>query len=177
LCLSRQIWRKIRMNPSAIPTLLKQLASVSASTTVANPYSSPACLINISIYLNALCALPFSGHLLLGEAPGHKGCALTGIPFTSQRVLTSSAHPFIATLRPSLAGIGSATESTATIVWGHLLSCAVVPAFWNAFPFHPHKPTTTNSNRSPTSSEVASGHQFLGACASYFMLAYSGCSW
>jgi uracil-DNA glycosylase len=74
------------MNPSAIPTLLKQLAS----TTVANPYSSPACLINISIYLNALCALPFSGHLLLGEAPGHKGCALTGIPFTSQRVLTSS---------------------------------------------------------------------------------------
>jgi hypothetical protein len=149
------------MNPNLITNLLTQLASVSPSTIVANPYSSPPCLTNVRVYLDALCALPFSGHLLVGEAPGHKGCALTGIPFTSQRVLRSGAHPFIVALRPSLASSGSATESTATIVWEHLLSCAVVPAFWNAFPFHPHKSNNANSNRPPTPAEVASGYQFL----------------
>jgi hypothetical protein len=149
------------MNPSLIPSLLTQLASVSASATVANPYSSPACSTNLSVYLNALCALPFSGHLLIGEAPGHNGCALTGIPFTSQRVLTSSAHQFIAILRPSLAGAGSVTEPTATIVWAHLLSCVAVPAFWNAFPFHPHKSGIIKSNRAPKPGEIASGHRFL----------------
>jgi hypothetical protein len=152
---------QVRTNPALIPSLLAQLASVSASPTVANPYSSPACLTNLGVYLSALCALPFSGHLLVGEAPGHKGCALTGIPFTSQLVLASSAHPFIAILRRSLPGGGSSTESTGTIVWEHLLSCAVVPAFWNAFPFHPHKPANTNSNRRPTKAEVVSGRHFL----------------
>jgi hypothetical protein len=149
------------MNPSLIPKLLTQLSSFSASAAVANPYSSPACLTNIRVYLDELCALPFSGHLVVGDAPGHKGCALTGIPFTSQRVLVSSAHPFIAALRPRLAGAGWVTESTATIVWTHLLSCAAVPAFWNAFPFHPHERANRRSTRHPTRAEVASGYVFL----------------
>ena len=149
------------MNPKLIPTLMARLESIAPSARVVNPYSSPACSTNLSVYLRALCALPFSGHLLVGEAPGYKGCALTGIPFTSQRILKSSAHPFISELRPSLDVSGSVTEASATIVWSHLETCTAVPALWNVFPFHPHKPDDLTSNRFPTQAEVATGQIFL----------------
>lgn len=149
------------MNPKRISALLAQLESLVPSTRVANPYLSEACSTNLSAYLSALCALPFSGHLLIGEAPGHRGCALTGIPFTSQRVLKSSRHPFVIDLRPALDLSGDLTEATATIVWRHLESCTAVPALWNIFPFHPHEPNDLSSNRHPNQAEVATGLPFF----------------
>src|SRR5438105_1001322 len=105
------------MNPKCIKKLLHDLAAVRSSATVSNPYSSPERLRNLEAYLGALCSWPYSGHLLVGEAPGHKGCAVTGIPFTSQYVLTSSPHSFIRHLRPSITASGSQSEATASIVW------------------------------------------------------------
>ncbi len=128
---------------------------------VVNPYASSECSKNLTSYLRALCAWPYSGHLLIGEAPGHKGCAITGIPFTSQKVLDVSSHPFIAGLRSSIVVSGKMSEATATIVWDYLESCDAVPAMWNVFPFHPHEAGNQRSNRPPTKPEVDTGKPFL----------------
>jgi uracil-DNA glycosylase len=149
------------MKPKLIPRLLTELKSVLATPMVGNPYASVDCSINLTAYLRLLCTLPYSGRLLVGEAPGHRGCALTGIPFTSPRVLSSSKHPFVSELRELLRVGSSVTEATATIVWDHLETCRTVPAFWNVFPFHPHKTGKPHSNRPPTAAEVDSGRKFL----------------
>ncbi len=149
------------MNPKLIPNLLTQLKRVASTSTVRNPYKSPGCSRNLVAYLKALCSYPYSGHLLIGEAPGHKGCALTGIPFTSQRVLSSSGHPFIDTFKSSLSVSGDATEVTATIVWDYVNECTVVPAMWNVFPFHPHMKDNPQSNRTPKTSEVDTGKRYV----------------
>jgi uracil-DNA glycosylase len=149
------------MNPEHIPRLLAALAAGPNSPTVSNPYSSPERLRNLGAYLGALCDSSYSGHLLVGEAPGYKGGAVTGIPFTSQDVLATSRHPFVAALRPSLTIPGRSAEATASVVWGHLEECDAVPAMWNVFPFHPHKANMPRSNRKPNRAEVEEGKQFL----------------
>ena len=149
------------MNQARIATLLKRLTSEPSSKQVANPYREKACAKNLAAYLRGLCELPFSGQLLVGEAPGHRGCAVTGIPFTSERILANSEHPFVTSLRSSLAVSGDSAESTATIVWDYVSECDVVPAFWNIFPFHPHKIGKPDSNRTPTAPEVAAGCAYL----------------
>jgi uracil-DNA glycosylase len=149
------------MNPHLIPSLLTALAGVSSSSTVSNPYSTPSRLCNLRAYLEALCAHPYSGHLFVGEAPGYRGCAITGIPFTSERILRSGGHLFLDTLLPSLTLTGSVTERSATIVWRQFTGKTSIPAFWNAFPFHPHPIGVTSGNRRPTSVEIISGASFL----------------
>lgn len=116
------------MNPALIPRLLADLAAVPSTATVSNPYTSPDCVQNLGAYLRALCDHPYSGHLLVGEAPGYNGCALTGIPFTSQKVLVSGRHAFLVGLRPGLQVSGEQPEPTATMVWGHLEGCGAIPA-------------------------------------------------
>jgi uracil-DNA glycosylase len=144
-----------------ISPLLTALAGVSSSSTVSNPYSVAAWLTNLHAYLTALCAHPYSGHLFVGEAPGHRGCAITGIPFSSERVLRSGSHLFLTALLPSLTLAGSVTERSATIVWCQFAGKRGLPAFWNAFPFHPHSAGVTNDNRRPTGIEIAAGTLFL----------------
>lgn len=151
------------MNPSLIPTLMTALAGVSSSNVSYNPYRATALVNNLQAYLTALCAHPYSGHLFVGEAPGHKGCAITGIPFTSERVLHSQSHSFLTALYPSLSLTGNVTERSSTIVWNQFAGRISLPAFWNAFPFHPHPSGATNANRSPTAAEIVSGGPFLHA--------------
>jgi hypothetical protein len=149
------------MNPEGIPKLIEQLESRSSTAIVTNFYAIPDLTQNLAVYLRALCDLPYSGHLVLGEAPGYRGCALTGIPFTSQRILATSPHPFLSELRKSITVSGNMTEATATIVWDHLLGCQTLPGMWNVFPFHPHCANFKSSNRKPTTAEVADGYSFL----------------
>ena len=149
------------MNPSLIPALLAALAGAPSSSVVSNPYCAPAQLNNLRAYLTALCAYPYSGHLFVGEAPGHRGCAITGIPFSSERVLRSGSHSFLSMILSSLTLSGSVTERSATIVWRQFGGRRSVPAFWNAFPFHPHPAGVTNDNRRPAATEIAAGTTFL----------------
>lgn len=149
--------------PDLIPKLLEDLVRIPSSTKVSNPYHDTSRLKNLEAYLNALCVSGwYSGHLFVGEAPGYKGCAITGIPFTSERVLRSGAHPFLSGLLPSLTLSGDVTERSATIVWNVVSKRKSVPGFWNAFPFHPiNDPPTRNPNRAPTQAEIAVGRPFL----------------
>ncbi|MCC7463227.1 MAG: uracil-DNA glycosylase [Gammaproteobacteria bacterium] len=102
--------------------------------------------------------------LLLGEAAGYQGCHVSGIPFTSERLLLAGDIPRIA---PPLARLSTRatpwSEPSATIVWGALreLGLAERTILWNAFPWHPYRAGNRQSNRTPTGTEVALGRPAL----------------
>jgi len=148
------------MDPSLITHLMAALAAVPSSPSVSNPYTAAWRLENLRAYLSALCAYPYSGHLFVGEAPGYRGCAQTGIPFTSEKMLRLATDPFTAKLLSSLTLAGNTSERTATIVWQSFAGKEGVPAFWNTFPFHPHLPGNSGSNRKPTAAEITLGAPF-----------------
>ena len=95
-------------------------------------------------YLESREAAPL---LLVGEAAGHRGARVSGIPFTSERQLT---------------GRGPA-EATATIVRRTLADLALEEQTlcWNVVPTHPHLPGRPASNRRPSRAEIDASRGFL----------------
>ena len=106
--------------------------------------------------------------LLVGEAPGYRGCGRVGMPFSSEKLVLS--HPFFSD--KSTFGIeneGSPmAEASATIVWKTFDSLGFYPLMWATYPFHPHEPNDPFSNRAPRSEEVALGKEFIEDVLSLF---------
>ena len=96
-------------------------------------------------YLEARQEAPL---LLVGEAPGYRGARISGIPFTSERLLTGSGL----------------AEATATIVHRVLGELGIEQdvLLWNVVPTHPG---TAISNRRPTRAEVEAGLPFVQGLA------------
>jgi uracil-DNA glycosylase len=140
--------------------LLHDLSSRKSSPRVNNPYSDPRIANNLRLYLK-LCKRKGIETLLVGEAPGYAGCAITGIPFTSCRVLGRTDIKFFDPIRSDLFVENRTPERTATMVWYCLEEIGIVPVFWNAFPFHPHKSGNRKSNRGLTDEEVDEGGKYL----------------
>lgn len=118
---------------------------------------------NLNLYLDQMTAAG-PALLLVGEAPGYRGCRLTGIPFTSEAILLNERiRPFgrPAGYRKASGHAGVAKEATATIVWSTLDSLWPRPLLWNAFPFHPHWSGRPLSNRRPRADELKLGASFL----------------
>jgi uracil-DNA glycosylase len=103
--------------------------------------------------------------LLLGEAPGYQGCHVSGIPFTSERLILAGAIPRL----PAEGRLSTRerpwSEPSATTVWGtlHELGIAGEVMLWNAYPWHPHRPGELQSNRTPTREEREQGLPVLRA--------------
>ena len=117
---------------------------------------------NLQTYLQLMCQQQ-PKLLLVGEAPGYRGCRLTGIPFTSPHILTQLTNSFgqKTTFQAVAEWPEVSREASATIVWRTIGGWQPLPLLWNIFPFHPHQPGHPQSNRTPKTSEIAAGRPFL----------------
>lgn len=126
----------------AITTFINHLSQFKSTNTVENMYhtDSQDSIERRKRLKEFLIKNQNAKILLVGEAPGYNGCAKTGVPFTSD------------TNEPSSAIIQSFLSQ----------SYPQIPVLmWNAFPFHPHRPNQTESNRSPNAEELGLGHSIL----------------
>ena len=155
-----------------ISAFIARLSAAPPAPSLFNPYAGddPAAVArrdNLALYLRRMAGRrPFL--LLVGEAPGYRGCRQTGVPFTSASILLAEPSPF--GLFGAAAGFGLPVEpgghqreATATILWSALDDLGVLPLLWNALPFHPHRPGQPNSNRPPTTAELALGREAVEA--------------
>ena len=150
----------------SLDKFISALAGAAPLPNVINPYAygDPFGAVrrqNLRLYGEWLLAQTTTV-LLLGEAVGYRGGRLTGIPFVSERIML--AHPFFGETRGYVKTAEWPTicrEATATIMWETLEACAVYPALWNVFPFHPHQEGQLASNRKPTVTELAVGEWFV----------------
>jgi uracil-DNA glycosylase len=140
--------------------LCRRLCGRGSSDTVRNPYAVPGVIENLHGYFGYLlkCRLPL---LLVGEAPGHLGCGITGIPFTSGGIIRRGKHRIWKKLAPAIVLPEVSDEVSASVVWDVLDSVELLPVMWNAFPFHPHTQGDIRSNRKPNASEMSEGIGFL----------------
>lgn len=102
--------------------------------------------------------------LLVGEAPGYNGCARTGVPFSSERLLREGVCGgmlFGAHNGYIVSGGDVRSEQSAKAMWEVLESLPRLPLLWNAYPFHPHPLDNRNANRKPRKSELMRGGWFL----------------
>jgi uracil-DNA glycosylase len=97
--------------------------------------------------------------LIVGEAPGWRGCRFSGVPFTSEAQLADGALPFQGR-RTSLRD-HPYSESTANIFWQVMRVHYPDWLAWNSLPFHPHQPGDYLSNRTPTRAEIAAHSELL----------------
>jgi len=117
--------------------------------------------------------------ILVGEASGYQGCRVTGIPFTSERLVMAGMIPRVETPAGAARGSGGThlstrrlpwSEPSATVVWStlHELGIAGTTVLWNAFPWHPHRPQQPLSNRTPARTECEHGLAALQALLAQF---------
>ena len=99
--------------------------------------------------------------LLVGEAPGYMGARLTGVPFTSEKLLLKGLFGKENVFKKTEEYKNICTERTATIFWQCMEVLKIVPLVWNAFPFHPFKSGKPTSNRAPNRYELSIGEEFL----------------
>lgn len=105
-------------------------------------------------------------YVLVGEAAGYQGCKVSGIPFTSERLLLAGQIPRVPQPAARLTSrLRPWSEPSATTVWKtlHELGIAARTVLWNAYPWHPHKPGLLLSNRTPTRTERLAGVPVLHA--------------
>jgi uracil-DNA glycosylase len=147
---------------------IDELKSYKNTSIVTNPYLVEGVSTNLKKYLEVMLTIKGKRVLLVGEAPGYKGCKITGIPFTSGKVFENVVHPVLMQLKDKLSLSKIESENTATIVWNYLATKVNTPLFWNSFPFHPHSSKNQNSNRGPSSDEIAYGVRYLHALHEIF---------
>lgn len=120
---------------------------------------------NLVLYFKQMAGLK-PRMLLVGEAPGYRGCRLTGVPFTSEFILLNGLEELgLFGHNRGYRKTGEVErllkEASASMVWESLLKAGHIPLIWNAFPFHPFQNENEQSNRKPTKDEIIVGQEFL----------------
>jgi uracil-DNA glycosylase len=126
---------------------------------------------NLRLYLRQMAGIGPRA-MLVGEAPGYRGCRLTGVPFTSEKILLRGLNVeseqracqilgFECGYRKTAERERVIGEASATMVWETIANLQPLPLLWNAYPFHPYRPGQPLSNRPPSARELRSGGEFL----------------
>jgi uracil-DNA glycosylase len=122
---------------------------------------------NLRLYFEQMAARQPT-MLFVGEAPGYRGCRLTGLPLVSRKILLEgipeltmfgAVRGYTAPNDPGFESVQG--EQSSTIVWNTLKEYGVVPLIWSTFPFHPYQPGKPLTNRAPRRDEIATGKVFL----------------
>ncbi|HEY9603088.1 MAG TPA: uracil-DNA glycosylase [Allocoleopsis sp.] len=155
---------------SEINQFVENLARVKLPSNACNQYSYEVNAHslrrhNLLLYLQQMLTLN-PQVLLVGEAPGYRGCRLTGVPFTSEFILMNGLEKLglfgqSRGYRISDESKTLSREASASIVWETLETAQFVPLIWNAFPFHPFQSGSERSNRKPKGTELLIGQEFL----------------
>lgn len=161
--------------PAAFAEFIHLLAQAVPPRHCINPYGYQRPFAqqrreNLHNYLQ-LMAQQQPNLLLIGEAPGYRGCRLTGIPFVSPSILAEIMSQFPQSNKqapcpgewPHIQ-----KEASATIVWRTVGQWRPLPLLWNIFPFHPHQPDKPQSNRPPAVREIEMGRPYLTALMQLF---------
>jgi uracil-DNA glycosylase len=97
--------------------------------------------------------------LVLGEAPGWRGCRFSGVPFTSEALIINAELPFQG--QTSSNSTRPHAEASASIFWRVMRSYHPNFFVWNCIPLHPYQAGRPLSNRKPTLSEIRTYLGFL----------------
>ena len=148
-----------------IEKFVGDLAKVKVNSDTKNPWDflNPNNIIrrqNLIGYFKKMHVLK-PAVLIVGEAPGFRGCGRVGMPFSSEKLILS--HPFFSDRNIfTIENVSNPiAEASASIVWKTLDSLNFYPLMWATYPYHPHKSGNIFSNRAPKSEEVLIGQDFL----------------
>lgn len=179
-------------NKRALMTFVERLEQYIAPANVINPWRDyvegydigPVAVEirrdNLRRYLSPRISV--AQFILIAEAVGYQGARFSGVPLTSERMVTGN-HSFVdyqmifsgkPSMRTSLPNIPKLNqmqekygfaEPTASIIWEAALSCRRWKPtdfiFWNMYPFHPFKSSQEMmTNRTPTPTELREGMKF-----------------
>lgn len=148
-----------------IKKFIDDLASQPRTPNVKNPwdYSRPENEIrrkNLLGYFSKMHEL-MPSVLLVGEAPGYRGCGRVGMPFSSEKLVLNNPF-FVDTKLFDIENKDTPiAEASASIVWKTFDSLHFYPLMWSTYPYHPHKPGNFASNRAPKPEEIHRGRQFV----------------
>ena len=158
------------MNNSENPPMEKLLAKLALhhGENLCNFYRGTA-TNNLRLYLTHFTQRP-PQYILLGEAAGYQGARQTGITFTSEAPLPS-VETWLAIKGLTPATIKIWKEPSATIVWKAIRNHANQFLLWNAVPWHPHKPSLPDSNRTPNKTERKAGLEIVRDIQQLFPIA------
>lgn len=156
-------------------SLLNDLAGTEAGSRALNQYSRTSGDLrgnairrrNLRLYLEEMRQIG-PRMLLVGEAVSYRGGRLTGIAFCSEAVMLGGMDTRCGRVlgeergyRKATEGSRLSTEASATMVWSAIRELDPLPLLWNAFPFHPFHAGESETNRAPTSAELATGGRFI----------------
>jgi len=139
-----------------------------------NPYRRREAVHNLKLFLTIHDA-EARALLLVGEAPGYRGAAVSGVPLTSVSILTDPWENTWKAFGPTMGYVIPAWsryrwEATATMVWSALADLfgeLPLPLTWNAVPFHPVD-RLNRSNSPLRQREVKFGVSALGQLLELF---------
>lgn len=154
-----------------INSFIESLSETEETQFFENPYKNETQRYNLEVYLNAMYEIG-PKTLFVGEAPGYKGCYLSGIPFTSEYQLLNDKYiPGYGKYKTN----GLSKEKTATIFWNAIKKYKeydFMPLLWNSFPFHPYVFGNKESNRAPSKTETDMGAIYIKKLIDIFDIKY-----
>lgn len=157
-----------------VEDFVKKLSTfVDENSLVTTPYKSEICRYNFLNYLQHLKKNKID-IMFIGEAPSHRGCLLTGIPFTDEIQLRCCCNNYaLGNWERKAARIyekRTMVELSASKVWAMMREYQIVPLLWNVYPFHPFMAGNKYSNRTPKSSELRKGLKYINELKEIFKI-------